>query len=95
MEEGLLRKIDRLSDIEKLDRSTLVRKLLREGYKDYLKRKAAERYKRGEITISQAAKEAETTIWEIEKFLVEGGYKSDYSVKDLKEEISNLRAVRK
>lgn len=87
MDEDLLKKLDELSERENVDRSTLVRKLLREGYETEKKRRAAERYKRGEITLSKAAEEAETTLWEIEKFLVNSGYISKYSIEDLKREI--------
>ena len=51
---------------------------------------AAEKYKKGQITLDKAAEEAEITLWEMEKFLVESGYKSDYSVKDLEKETSEI-----
>ncbi len=40
--------------------------------------------------MGKAAEESETTIWEMEKFLVESGYKSEYSVEDLEREISEI-----
>lgn len=90
MDEDLIKKLDRLASQENLDRSTIVRKLLKEGYGDYLKKRAAERYKKGRITISKAAEVAGITVWEMEKFLVEEGYKSSYSIEDLKKENFNL-----
>lgn len=90
MSKDLIRKLDRLASKEKLDRSTITRKLLKEGYKEYLKKKAADRYKKGKVTISKAAEEAGITVWEMEKFLVEQGYKSSYSIKDLEQERTNL-----
>jgi metal-responsive CopG/Arc/MetJ family transcriptional regulator len=75
-------KLDEMSRIEGVDRSTLIRKLIRKGFEEYLKEKAAEKYIRGKITISKAAEEAGITIWEMEKFLVGRGYKSAYSVED-------------
>ncbi len=90
MDEELLKKLDKMSKEESLDRSTLVRKLLQKGYKLRKKEKAAEKYKKGRITLGKAAEEAETTIWEMEKFLVESGYKSEYSVEDLEREISEI-----
>ena len=88
MDERLLEKLDKISEEENLDRSTLVRKLLRKGLEITEKEKAAEKYKKGKITLSKAAEEAEATVWEMEKFLVESGYKSEYSIKDLEREIS-------
>lgn len=90
MDEELLNNLNELSREENMDRSTLVRKLLRKGLKEWKKDQAAERYRRGEITLTKAAEEAEITIWEMEKFLVNSGYVSKYSVKDLKRELSKL-----
>ena len=90
IDEDFLVKLDEISRNEGIDRSTLIRKLIRKGYQEYLKEKAAERYTRGEITMSRAAEEAGITIWEMEKFLVEKGYKSTYSIEDLIDEFSSL-----
>lgn len=90
MDEKLLKNLQEMSEEENLDRSTLVRRLLRKGLEIAKKEKAAEKYKKGKITLSKAAEKAETTVWEMEKFLVESGYKSEYSVKDLDHEISKV-----
>lgn len=90
MDEELLKKLDKMSEEKSLDRSTLMRRLLKKGYEIAEKEKAAEKYKQGKITLTKAAEEAETTVWEMEKFLVESGYKSEYSIKDLEREISEL-----
>ena len=90
MDEKLLKKLDEMSEEESIDRSALVRKLLRKGYEEMRKEIAAEKYKKGQITLDKAAEEAEITLWEMEKFLVESGYKSDYSVKDLEKETSEI-----
>lgn len=90
MDEDLLEKIDKMSEKESLDRSTLVRRLLRKGYEIEKKERAAEKYRQGKTTLSKAAEEAEVTVWEMEKFLVESGYRSEYSVRDLDREISKV-----
>jgi len=90
MNDELLEKLDKMSKEENLDRSTLVRKLVEKGYKLQKKEKAADKYKKGQLTLSKAAEEAEITIWEMEKFLIDSGYKSQYSVKDLEREISEI-----
>jgi len=82
-----LKKIEKLSKEELLDRSSTIRKLVYLGYRDFIKKKVAEDYKKGKITISKAANRAEMTVWEMEKYLVEQGYKSDYSIEDLNEEL--------
>jgi len=53
-------------------------------------KKAAQEYIQGKITISEAAHKAEITIWEMEQYLAEEGYKSSYSIEDLDKEIRLL-----
>jgi len=86
----ILRKIEELSKEEVLDRSTTIRKLVYLGYQNIIKKKAAEEYIKGKITLSEAASKAELTIWEMEQYLVESGYKSSYSIEDFSTEIKLL-----
>ena len=86
----ILRKIEELSKEEVLDRSTTIRKLVYLGYQNIIKKKAAEEYIKGKITLSEAASKAELTIWEMEQYLVESGYKSSYSIEDFNTEIKLL-----
>ncbi|MBR9703874.1 hypothetical protein GOV12_00545 [Candidatus Pacearchaeota archaeon] len=58
--------------------------------KSFKKQQAADEYKKGTIILSKAADNADITIWEMEKFLVDNGYKSDYSIEDLEEEMKIL-----
>ena len=86
----ILNKIDQLSKENMEDRSTIIRKLLMLGYISLIRKNAFEKYKRGELTISGAAKMAGLTIWEMERYMVEQGFKSDYSLDDLKKELEKL-----
>jgi metal-responsive CopG/Arc/MetJ family transcriptional regulator len=86
----LLSQIESLSKEEHIDRSTAMRILLEEGYKNHMKKKAAEEYKEGKITMSKAAQKSNQTIWEMEQYLVCQGYRSQYSVEDLKQEVESI-----
>jgi len=55
-----------------------------------LKENSAQWYIEGKITMSEAAKKAKLTIFEMEKYLVNKGFKSQYSIDDLEEELRNL-----
>lgn len=90
IEDDFLEKIEKLSKEEVEDRSTIMRKLLSLGYTQALKKRAAESYQQGKITLSEAAARAEITIWEMEKFLVEQGFVSSYSLEDLQEEVRSV-----
>ena len=86
----VLKNIERLSKEEMEDRSTVIRKLVLMGYKDFMQKKAAEKYLKGKITFSEAAHQAGLTIWEMEKYLVEQGFRSSYSTEDFKKEMKIL-----
>ena len=79
-----------MSKEELVDRSTIIRKLVITGYMALIKKKSAERYMHGEISFSESAKQAGLTLWEMEKYLVEEGFKSDYSAEDLARELRIL-----
>lgn len=86
----VLRRIEKLGREEMEDRSTVIRKLVLMGYREFMRRRAAEEYLKGVITISKAAEMAGLTIWEMERYLVEQGFRSEYSIEDLEGEMKNL-----
>ena len=55
------------------------------------KKKAADEYVKGKISLSEAARKAELTIWEMEQYLVDNGYISSYSIEDLEKELQSLK----
>ena len=64
----------------------IIRRLVILGYADLMKERAAQKYMSGKITLSEAAHQADLTLWEMEQCLVERGFKSSYSLEDLKRE---------
>lgn len=52
------------------------------------RKKAAEEYIKGKITFSSAAEIAGLTLWELEQYLIEQGFRSSYSIEDLEKEIA-------
>lgn len=91
LENEFLKRVETVCREEHVDRSTALRMLLEEGYENYAKRKAAEEYKSGKLTISKAAEKAFLTVWEMEQYLLSKGFKSQYSIEDLKEELENTK----
>jgi len=87
----IMKKIESLSKDQMEDRSTIIRKLVLIGYLNYIKEKILREYLEGKITLAEAAKNANFTIWEMEKYLIEKGYKSDYSIEDLEKESDKLK----
>ncbi len=93
LEEEMIHNLDELSKEEALDRSTLLRKLLKLGFLDYMKQKAKEKYLAGRITISEGARMANCTLWEFQRYLVEQGYVSSYSITNLEQDRKLLRKL--
>ncbi|HLD97543.1 MAG TPA: UPF0175 family protein [Candidatus Nanoarchaeia archaeon] len=86
----VLMKIEEFGKAELEDRSTVLRRAVMQGMKELLANKAAQDYLKGKITLSEAARKAEMTLWEMEKYLVDNGFKSSYSVEDLGRELRLL-----
>ncbi|MEK6852484.1 MAG: hypothetical protein AABX59_01265 [Nanoarchaeota archaeon] len=53
----------------------------------------AKNYIEGKITLSHAAKQANLTLWDMKKYLIEKSYKSYYSLEDLEREINPPQTV--
>lgn len=93
--DDLLEKLDRVSEEEHLDRSTVIRRLLERGYRDYTRDQAAAQYRNGEITMGEAASLAGLSLCEMEQYLIREGYRSEYSIADLDREKERLQSARK
>ena len=52
--------------------------------------KTAQDYMKGLVTLSEAADQAGITLWEMESFLIQQGFKSEYSIEDLDKEMGLL-----
>ena len=88
--KDVLSHIDKLSKEEHEDRSTIIRKLVILGYADFMKERAAEKYLSGKVTFSEAAHQAGLTLWDMEQYLVERGFRSSYALEDLQRELRLL-----
>ncbi len=95
LEVDFLKKVERLCKKEVEDRSSTLRKLLEKGYRQKIKENATETYKKGLITISKAAQEAEITVWEMQEHLINQGVVSSYNKEDLKREKEILDKIAK
>ena len=54
--------------------------------KEYKKQKSVDLYKKGKVSLSEAAKIADVNIYEMIDLLIKAGIKSDYSLEDMKKE---------
>jgi len=88
LDQDLLSELNRIAKSEHLDRKTIIRKLLFKAVSEYKAKQAIDRYKNGVISISKAANDANMTVFEFVRYLIEQGYKSKYSIDDLERELN-------
>jgi len=77
--------IAEISAEEKLDRSSVVRRLLDIGVREWRTRNALERYGRGSVTLPRAAQLAGVSIYEMIAILEERKIPYRYDLSDLEE----------
>ena len=73
LEEELLAKLGKLARLEHLDRTSLIRSLLRRGAEEVLVEDALVLYSKGELSLEQASELAEVSPWELVSMMVERG----------------------
>ncbi len=73
LKDELLAKLQKLAQLERTDRTSLIRSLLSRGADEVLAEKALVLYSKGDLSIEQAAKLAGATSWEIISMMVERG----------------------
>ena len=81
--------LDKIAEMEKTDRSTVLRKIIDIGSKEYLKQKAAELYRKGKISIGKAAELAELSLWEMYEHLDKEGITIRIDRKALQERLED------
>jgi len=73
LEDDLVKRLQKLAEIENLDRTNLIKKLLRKGSKEELMDKSLGLYIRGKLTLEQAARQAEVTPWDLIDLMAQRG----------------------
>jgi len=73
LEDELLAKLQKLTVLERTDRTSLIRSLLRRGAEEVLAEKALVLYSKGDLSLEQAAELAGVTPWEMISMMVERG----------------------
>ncbi len=83
LSEELIKDLEEFLREEKLDRSSGLRKLLREAIGEWKKRRALEKLGRGEVSFSRAAEMAEMDLWSFANLVEKSGISwTDRGVKE-------------
>ncbi|MGQ9469452.1 MAG: UPF0175 family protein [Nitrososphaerales archaeon] len=87
VEDELAKKIDEVAKREGMDRSTVIRRFLLKAVKDWLIEKSLEEYEQGKLTLWQAAKKCDLSLWEMIDEVKKRGFHAPYTLEELKEEL--------
>ena len=69
LNEKELAKIEQIAKKENLDRSTLIRKILLNGLKEYSMEESGKLYQEGRVSLAEAATISEVSLWEMIEYV--------------------------
>jgi len=87
----LREELERLSEAEDRDTSTLIRELLARGMRERKLERSLGLYSKGKITLWKAARLAGVSLWEMTDALKARRVELHYDVTDLYEDLAGLR----
>jgi len=85
--------VDKVTKQTHLDRSTIMRQLLKKGIEEDRKERAVDLYSKGKLSIEGASKFAGVYIGEFFDLLKERGITSKITVEDYKKGLENLKKI--
>lgn len=85
--DNLAKLIDNIAQKEGMDRSTVLRRFLEQSAKNWLINKSLKDYQDGRITLRQAAKISELSLWEAIEEAKNRKIYFPYTVDDLKDDL--------
>jgi len=88
--DKLARLMDEIARIEGMDRSTVIRRFLSRGTREWLIEKNLKEYEQGKITLWQAAKKSELSLFEIIDEVKKRGVHIPYTLEELKKDLKGL-----
>ncbi|GAB4318967.1 MAG: hypothetical protein Kow0069_22300 [Promethearchaeota archaeon] len=94
LEEREVEKLDEIARVEKIDRSALVRKFVLEQVKVYEMKRASEFYRKGLMSLQEAATVAGVSVYEMMDYLQKEKVRPPLqSAAEIKEEIDELDGI--
>lgn len=79
--------LEKIAEEEKVDKTTILDRALENYIKEWKLQKAINKYREGTVTLPRAAEIAQLSIWEMIETLNQKHVPSQYSIKDLEEDL--------
>ena len=93
IDKGSLNYVDKITKQIHLDRSTVMRQLLKKGIEEDRKERAVDLYSKGKLSIEKASKFAGVYMGEFFELLRDRGITLKLTVRDYEEGLKNLKKV--
>jgi predicted HTH domain antitoxin len=84
-----VKQLDEAAEHDGLDRSALLKRLLRRGYADYRYENACTAYRHGEVTLSRAAEMAGLSVYDLLSRFPADGLQLNLTTDDLRKELAS------
>jgi predicted HTH domain antitoxin len=91
IEEDLAKIIDEVSKEEGMDRSTVIRRFLIKAVKEWLIERNLQDYEQGRVTLWQAAKICDLSVWEMTLEAKKRETHVPYTIEEFKEDLKGLQ----
>ncbi len=88
--EELVRDLELIERHEQTDRSTVVRKLLRQAIGEWKRDFYARQYGEGAMTLARAAQEAGVSLWEMMDYARQRKIAAQYDLEDLQRDLATV-----
>lgn len=86
--------IQDLADLEGADRAALIKALFRQGIKDFRMRRAADAYRREEVTLSKAAELAGVSLWDFIAVMEREALEIHYGPEEFEQDLRAFEKLR-
>lgn len=83
--------IKKIAEIENLDSSAVLRKLLSKAFKEWRLKYALEQYKEGKFSFGQLANFAGISVWDVPRTLKENKIPLNYDVEEFNKDLETLK----
>jgi len=93
LSDEMAKKIDEIAESEKLDRSSVIRRLLDKGITQWQEEEALKLYQDGEISLEKASEISSLSIWEFLDKLAEKKIPLNYDVEDLIRDAETVKTL--
>ena len=91
--EDMVESINEISDIERLDRSSTIRRLLDDGIKHWKEERAISLFQNEEISLGKAAEMCGLTIWDFLSKIAKKKIPIHYDIEDFEEDLKTVDSL--